>query len=1266
MILPQLNNKPTDSRWTDDQWTAIQADGANILVAAAAGSGKTAVLVERIIRKIASEIDVDRLLVATFTKAAAAEMKERISKALELRLAQNPSSAHLRKQLALMNRASITTLHSFCLEVIRRYYPLIQLDPGFRVANETESELLRLEVLDDLFEEKYQAAESEGLFLQLVDYFGGEDGDEELYKLVQQIFQFSQSHPWPDYWLMETASSFVIANAEMLEQSDWLLQLKAAVQLAIEGASALLAQALAVASENGGPEEYAQMLLVEYNAVQELAHTCMDWSWDELSAAVFRIQFGRLKPVKGEHVDAELKEQCKQLRDAAKDQISKIKSEWFGRSLADYAAELNELSPYMRGLSLLVTEFGSKYELAKRKKGLLDYGDLEHYCLRILRAPGSTPEHTEPSAAASEYRQQFEEILLDEYQDTNMVQEAIVELISRPGSGNRFMVGDVKQSIYRFRLAEPKLFLHKYKSYQTYRQEENLVAAGTKIDLARNFRSRREVIEGANFIFRSIMRENVAEMNYDKQAELVCGAAFNESVGQNYAIESIIIEKQAKEQEAGNDRLFGAEESDEDTGITQAERESAEELHTAQLEARAVAAKLTELTQSGFSVQSSEGKQKPFQWRDCVILLRSASLWAPVFIDELRAQGIPAYAELSSGYFDAVEVETMLSLLAVIDNPYQDIPLAAVLKSPIFGLTAEQLAQIRIVNKNGAYYDAVLEMAGMLGKTDQLGLKLALFLDRLDRWREEARQGALADLIWLIYRETGYFDFVSGLPGGVQRQANLRALHDRARQYEATSLRGLFRFLRFIQRMRESGGDLGTASALGEGENVVRIMTIHKSKGLEFPIVFVCGTGKQFNQQDLRGSFFLHKTLGFGPRVVDQQLRISYPSLPSIAIKAAQQMELLAEEMRVLYVALTRPKEKLYLMGTVNNGEKKLLEWQRGMLTDYRIASARSFLDWLGPLIANSLSDQVHAGLQWTGSIVHSSLFVQEAATAQEPEQESGEREDRLLAVQNLALLDIANNSELETELNWQYRYEAASRIAAKTSVSEMKRQYEEEEEAASFDSFSEAVYSKNKAINTEDDNQPEDGPAYTLHLTRPLFMEEKKMTPAERGSAYHAFMQHLTFHNGLSPDPQLVLNDMLDKRLLTPAQAEAIQLASIQQFLNSELAIRMAAANWLYKEVPFSCMLPVARVYPAQEFANLNEQIMIQGIIDCLFEDGQGIVLVDYKTDRIWNRQWQQAAERHRFQIELYAEAIEKVLKKPILQRFVFFFDGAKAILLD
>jgi ATP-dependent helicase/nuclease subunit A len=1298
--------KPQGSTWTDDQWNAISLSGNNMLVAAAAGSGKTAVLVERIIRRISDElkpVDVDRLLVATFTKAAAAEMKHRIREALEKELLLQPKSHHLRKQLALMGRASITTLHSFCLEVIQRYFSVIQLDPGFRIANETEAELLRQDLLEELLEEYYGTSGEESSFWKLVDSFSGERSDEALIQLVQKLYDISRSHPWPEHWLRGMAMMFgpiapsederflesaaeVAAAYEPTDYSLWRESLIVDCCLELEGAADLIRQAQDLAEQPGGPTPYLVNLRDDLGVIESLLEASRI-SWTAMYQAFQFADFGKLKPCKGDEVDKELQEQVKELRGRAKEQVGKIREELFGRTSEQFEAEIRELAPVLHTLVDVVLDFGSRYQGAKVEKGLIDFADLEHYCLHILSEPGSMPGELIPSQAALDYRRQFVEILLDEYQDTNRVQEAIVELISNNKPGNRFMVGDVKQSIYRFRLAEPGLFLEKYKAYTSTGGGD-----GRRIDLARNFRSRVEVVDAVNYIFKQLMNETVGEISYDDKAELVYGAGYPAPAG-DCSVEMLIINRSVDQAaEVSYEEVGSEEDSAEEAVQTEADPVAeALELETAQLEARTIARQIRELMGNGdpgssFAVYDKRtGGTRPATYRDMVILLRATQQWAPVLIEELKLQGIPAYADLSTGYFSATEVEVMLSLLKVIDNPYQDVPLAAVLRSPIVGLSAEELAGVRVAGRNMPFYEAV-EWTAVGKKLEELpqGVshpyvrnqkleeKLQQFLMLLEEWRNEARQGSLAGLIWSIYRQTGYYDFAGGLPGGLQRQANLRALYDRARQYESTSLRGLFRFLRFMERMKDSGGDLGTARALGEQEDVVRIMSIHKSKGLEFPVVFVAGMAKLFNQRDLHDSFLIHKDLGFGPKFVDTALRVSYPTLPSLAIKRRMKLELLAEEMRVLYVALTRAREKLYLLGTVKSLDKLLRAWSRHMertewvLPDYELAKARCYLDWIGP----ALMRHPHAALwrerlglegipahrllsdpsAWKLTVISPGQLV--SATTEE---EAAPMDERYMdAIRSYKQVPVTGEWKewLDGRLSWKYEYALAERLLAKTTVSEVKRLSEQNRirEDLEFPTAIDAGVQSSKTLSST--------------LRRPRFMEEKKLTSAERGTAIHAVMQNLPLEQPFTRETiEQTLTKMLDKSLMTVSQSEVVDIDVILAFFSTEIGKRMLRSSRVQREVPFSYGLPADEIYEKADASVQGETVLIQGVIDCLFEDEQGLVLVDYKTDAVKGIGLEALKQRYEVQINLYARAVEHIWKKPVIEKVLFFFDGAHVL---
>ncbi|MGV2881564.1 helicase-exonuclease AddAB subunit AddA [Paenibacillus taichungensis] len=1436
--------KPEGSFWSDDQWSAISQSGEDILVAAAAGSGKTAVLVERIIRKIADPsrgFSVDRLLVATFTKAAAAEMKQRIREALERALEEQPAEEHLRKQLSLLGRASITTLHSFCMEVIRRYYQQIPLNPAFRILNENEAEIMRQELLEQLFEEKYGEEDEGSTFRELVDWFSGERNDDAMHRLVQRLYDFSRSHSWPDHWLAEMASAFQVESVEALGHSAWVQSILRDAALALSGAAGLLRQGISISMQPEGPKPYADTLKEDLAMVEELLSAVEVMPWERLPEVFQPASFGKLKPCKKDQTDPGLQEQVKELREAAKKAVTDLKGSLFGRSAFSFWQELEQAAPLMQELSKLVSAFGERYRQAKQERGQVDFSDLEHYCLHILRHEDSTPELSMPSDAAMEYRARFDEVLLDEYQDTNTVQEDIVRLISRENPGNRFMVGDVKQSIYRFRLAEPGLFLNKYRQYAANSDmevdgEKESLHAGRRIDLARNFRSRAEVVHSVNMLFKQLMNEGVAKIAYDERAQLAYGATFPaETLGDEvYTPELMLIDRQG----GGPDLTESTDENGD--ALPSAELESAE-LETAQLEARAMARRIREMVgdtdKPALNVYDKALKSmRPARYGDIVILLRSALMWAPLMIEEFRQQGIPAGGEQSKGYFQATEVEVMLSLLQIVDNPRQDIPLASVLRSPIVGLDEEELAQIRLGDKRQSFYDAVVSATGAFtsslnvfgqsgekvsnpdssaiqlqwpeawsemeqgqresavsaeadviegihessvqadtdtdevldagidasmggrisddadrdnGTSTELQQKLIRFMRQLEQWRLEARQGSLSELIWRMYRETGYLDWVGGLPGGMQRQSNLKALYDRARQYEeATANRGLFRFLTYVSRLRENGGDLGTvASGSGEQDNAVRIMTIHRSKGLEFPIVFVGGISKMFNQQDLNSPFLMHKELGFGPRFVDRENRVAYPTLANLAIRRRAQFELLAEEMRVLYVALTRPKEKMILVGTVKDVVKKAVAWSQikdsleRVLPDYLLAAGRSYLDWIGPSLMRhpdaSLLRELAGGAdsyaaclvddesRWSISVISADQVSREIFVDQTLGEEDGMTEVRkhriaaLKAVQPVELFpsstedemiedtqdatprDISEEDvftigeqegiqllrEVDKRLSWTYPHQAATQVAASTSVTELKTLLAMQDHE-SLQMVEEVEEQSEASVDYEGREVKDGSSSFKLHLRRPKFMEEKQLTGAERGTVYHTLMQHLPV-DGSPVDSRIVEQTLLrlvELQILLPHQAEVIESDQLAEFFNTEPGTELLRAQWVKREIPFIYGLP-AHHSPAEWLHSLppdagmqtleedgkmqasleNETVLVQGIIDCLYEVDGELVLLDYKTDRVLEHRGglDKLTENYRFQLELYGRAIEDILGRKVDRKWLYFFDGGIAVKL-
>lgn len=1217
-----------DTKWTVEQWDAITATKGNLLVAAAAGAGKTAVLVERIIRKITDPVhpmDIDRLLVVTFTNAAAAEMRERIGLAVSQALEKNPSSQHLQRQLTLLNKAHITTIHSFCLDVLRSNFQLINIDPNFRIADETEGMLMKWEVLDRLFEEIYEEEEEDPVFYELLDSYGGNRDDRALQDMVLNLYHFIQSSPWPKKWLDEMTERFRKSGDGDFGQTSWGKVLLDMINLELSGMRLMLEVAIRILSRSPGAEKNLAVFAEDLSLIESLQKICQGESsqiWDTLCQKIRDVQFRRLYPA-GKKGDPEKHEQAKKLRDEMKTRLKKIRDELCSYDLKDIWQDMESLYPLMKGLARLVKKFDALYKEKKSRKGVVDFNDLEHMCLEIL---------TNPSGPAAAYRESFLEIYVDEYQDSNMVQELIIKLISRidEGNPNVFMVGDVKQSIYRFRQAKPELFLEKYHKYALEKGRPF-----RKILLYKNFRSRKEILDGVNSLFHQIMSIHVGELDYTDEEALTPGALYEDAPSdkKTFAGEKVelhLLETGDRQDFQGNNE---PDEEDKEGEIT--EEEERELLDKIQWEARLAAKKIQQLMRPDVEGRlyhvwdQGAGKYRPIEYKDIVILLRTTRKWADIFTEELAYQGIPAFADTGTGFFKSVEIQVILSLLQVIDNPYQDIPLLAVLRSPIVAFTSEELAELRLADPKGTIYDALQAMAsqGHLQGSEKAGT----FLSRLSRWREISLYLSTDRLIWQLYQETGYFSLVGAMPNGEQRQANLHILFERARQFEATSYRGLFNFISFVDKLKTSQGDMGAAKILGANHNVVRIMSIHKSKGLEFPVVILSGCGKKINLQDLNNKILLHHDLGFGPDFVDLKTRLSYPSLPKLAIREKIRRETLSEEMRILYVAMTRAKEKLIVTGRVDDITKTKEKWAdcaaRGgkTLPPYEMLKSNNYLDWIGPAVIDSSFWQVKS---WT----------QKGLETVNPE--SREENDRFIQW----LDDLSKNQNKEQErcyageisqrLGWEYPYKKVAAIPAKVSVTELKRWFEGE-------------------LTEETDRLPQSPVAL---IKKPLFLQDKKgLSRAEAGTVMHFVMQHLDFHR---TDIEVQVREMVEKGLLTSKQAEVIEVEQIRYFLNSPLGKRILAAEPVYREVPFFMEVPCSELFPelTEELCG-EEKVLLQGMIDCYFEEPEGIVLVDYKTDFVPKGREEKIRERYRDQISYYGRALEMLTGKKVKGKYIYLF---------
>ncbi|NMA55210.1 MAG: helicase-exonuclease AddAB subunit AddA [Firmicutes bacterium] len=1240
--------------WTDEQWAAISAPRGNLLVSAAAGAGKTAVLVERIIRQIvtSSALDIDQLLVVTFTEAAATEMRQRIGAALAQALSDRPGDDHLLRQLALLNRADISTIHSFCLKIIRRYFYLLDLDPAFRVTDETEAGLILREVLDDLWEDMYADQGAAGkAFVSLINYYSAGRDDEKLKEIIITIYNLSRSQPWPEQWLKEIGHRFRVPAAASLTDLPWAQPLRDYAVAVLTAAEDALQEAVYYTSLANGPAKYEPCLRQEIEAVANLAASARAGSWEELREAL-NYSFPRLTPIrKADQVDPDLQTWCTSARNRAKKIIAGLKQDVFVRPERDLVSELERVAPAMTTVVGLVLELGRRFEAAKRARGRVDFADLEHYALRILRAPESRYGQDLPSAAAHQLKQEYEEIFVDEYQDINPVQDAILNLVSRQDKEpNLFLVGDVKQSIYGFRLAEPRLFLEKYLSYSA--------AAGDKerkIALTANFRSRPAVLEGVNFLFRQLLTPQLGGLDYDREAELRAGAKYPPlpagTAGASHKLEVHLLERQSGSGEKKTaDFLPGTAIGLDD--LTALEKEALVIGHRIQAMVHGTGGQ----PEPEFMVWDQKSKcYRPVTYRDIVILMRTVHKRANSVLEVLQQLDIPVYADLGTGYFAAPEIRVMVSVLKIIENPRQDIPLAAVLRSPLVGLTAAELAEIRLTAPEGDFYEAV-RTAAAGGVSTSGRQKLNQFLNQLQLWRTAARQRSLGDLIWQVYRDTDYLTYVAALPGGDQRQANLRALYDRACQFETYGRPGLSRFMRFLERLQAAEGDFGPARALGENENVVRLMSIHKSKGLEFPVVFVADLGKQFNFDDLKGEILLHKDMGLGPMVVDMKLGVKYPSLAHRAVQLAAREDILAEELRILYVALTRAREKLILVGSATDLAQQSRIWsgaarqKQKALPQGSLMQARTYLDWLGPALACHQDayllrpNQGHyPGVKTDPSAWQVCLYRSEEELRPILAQIEAGRE---------LSLDFPEPKEppppevavaVEKALGWRYLYEDAVSLAAKVTVSELKGRLVEVEPEVSR-------------------NWPQTFPPLSQ---RPRFIGGKTtLTAMEHGSAVHLILEHLDLTRSLTAtDIQQQIERLVAKEFLTEDQAETVDARALAAFFASPLGRRLTARpESVRREMPFSLVLPARAVYPAAELspATSAEPVLVQGIIDCAVKEDCGWLLLDFKTDRVQGAALERRLEGYKTQIRLYACAFQHLSPLPVTEAYLYFLTTA------
>lgn len=1237
--------------WTTEQQIAIEKSGVDLLVAAAAGSGKTAVLVERIIRKIIdNQEDIDKLLVLTFTNAAASEMRERIGAALTRELEERPDDDHLKKQVTLINRSKITTIHAFCLEVVRENSVLIDLDPSFRIADEAETSLMKAELIGELFEELY-TLDDNGFFLALVESYGENTGDQKLRRLILTIHEFVQSSPFPDLWIKSMTDAYALQHLENLDETVWGNMLLVEASFILEGLLSAEKQAMGLVDAYG-VAEYAEAIANDLIFLEELKAACTS-GIDAIYTTLKAKDFGNLgRKKKG--TDATAAESIKALREEAKAGVKRLREKFFFKPSSELLADMKQLSPIINSLGYIVKLFSERYQAEKKDKMLVDFGDLEHYCLQILLEEGSTPEHPIPSPIAVQLQNQFQEVLCDEYQDSNLVQETILSVVSKAAQGknNRFMVGDVKQSIYRFRLAKPELFMEKYNSFSIAGQ-----GASQRIDLFQNFRSRETVLEGINFLFKQLMTKEVGEMTYDEKAALHPGAFFPKApVGAFYGgpVELCLIDM-SKPDEYTEEEANGYLEEVDDTLY------EISELTNMEVEAANVAQKIKGMVQEQFQVLDKATKvYRNVQYGDFVILLRSHSKNGPILEETLKNADIPAYAESAAGFFDTIEIMTVLNLLRIIDNPRQDIPLLSILRSPIVGLSSNELLKIRLFGGTKEFYDCVTLYCEE-GEDQVLREILSAFMERLNQWRNIAVDKPIDELLWLLYRETGYFDYVGVIPGGNIRQANLRILLDRAVQYESTSFKGLFHFIRYVERIRKNETDLGTAKVFGELENTVQILSIHKSKGLEFPIVIVAGLGKRFNKSELRNDVLLHQDLGFGTKYIDYENRVTYDTIGRTALSIQLERESLSEEMRVLYVALTRAKEKLILSGGVKGLGRALRRWTTYAnetdweLPRYPIAKANTFLDWIVPALARHRDGKPL--WEWAGlEPVFCSEIYQDPSRFQielktRMELFSSEEEEEIIEEEQKSELfwEYENEEDysgfrnsIYERLSFIYSYSNAALLPANVSISELKRRYQEEDK--------------------EDFTQKMTGSFILPDFTK----DEKGLSAAEKGTAVHTVMEHLNFRTQYQKEElELEISRLVELQIISKEAAASINRWKIIRFFQTALGKRLQNADEIRKEIPFALSLPASDIYREEAAGAEEEEILVHGIIDCYFKEKGKIILLDYKTDFVQEGGEADFANQYELQLSLYKRAIEQITNLSVNEVYLYSFWLDKEIFL-
>ena len=1265
-------------KFTEDQQRVIDLRNCNILVSAAAGSGKTAVLVERIVELVsgsgcdsAQAVDIDRLLIVTFTNAAAAQMRERITKALSDRVEAEPDNEHIKKQLMLIHNAKIMTIHSFCLYLIKNHFNDIGLDPDFRTADEGEIRLLKQEVLSELLEEQFALGRQE--FTDCVEYFAYDGREKRLEELIERLYTFSGSYPFPEKWLRQHRMDYHVETFEELVKTEWFAGMMQEISALLQECKEQEKAALKVCEEPDGPYFYAVALEQDQELIagleqelasgvqtasepeQSVAPAEMDSSvakdaFEALAARVQGISYARMAPKKDDSVSAEKRELVKAMRERVKSLLGTLSEKYFASGPKQWLAECRQADAALCELVDLALLFGERLTEKKREKNLLDFEDMEHLALQILLKEEENGQMV-PSDTALEYREQFVEILIDEYQDSNLVQEFLLQSISGEDDGrfNRFMVGDVKQSIYKFRLARPELFLEKFATYQ--KEDGNCV----RVDLKQNFRSRHEVTDCVNDLFLQLMHRELGGVEYDADAALYPAAQFPEADGEAADAREKDVALGGEEKQGSAVPVSTACEAsiarspyEPELCIAAISGEKGED--PKELEAKMIAGKIREIVGKLPVRDSESGQLRPARYQDIVILLRTTSGWDETFKKILEENAIPVFVTSKTGYFAATEVQTVLNFLRVLNNPLQEIPLFGVLKSVLFGFSDAQLATLRALDETGkrCLYDCVKLAAGegesgegsvgygsgSNGADASLREKCCSFLSFLNRYREYAVYLPIHKLMEQFLEETGYLYTVSALPGGVQRRINVEMLLTRAESFEKTSYSGLFHFIRYMEQLEKYDIDYGETGASDENADVVRIMSIHKSKGLEFPVCFVSGLSKRFNRQDSVAPVLMDMDLGLAIDWVDPTARIRHTTLKKNVLARKLNADSMGEELRVLYVALTRAEEKLILTGTCKEDKLPREDAVQGAYgySALRLQEASSYYDLVLPA--------------WQSVGRRLQICTQEELLQAELVRASLGYNSRQKLFEEAGKEPEAAELALCERLQKPYAHENLAGLFVKTTVSELKKEGMQEEAAEGLTLFPE-----------------EEVVPYLPQFVRE---QEETVSGTTRGSAYHRLLEIFPFERQetwTAAKIRTVIEECKADRRLSEEYAAAINVYKIRAFLQTPLAARMAKAarnNRLHREQPFVLGLSANRLNT--DFPE-DETVLIQGIIDVYLEEEDGIVLADYKTDLV--KDPKELILRYRVQLDYYEEALVRLTGKCVKEKLIYSFGLEQEITL-